>query len=82
MSLWNWKEKKVFFYPNKIHRNLIIPRKIIKEFFPCAFVETAFESEVRFSVFKASILGLQPRDKAAMLGVNTIELFLEEFTWK
>ena len=23
------------------------------------------------------ILGLQPRDKAAMLGVNTIELFLE-----
>ena len=26
------------------------------------------------------ILGLQPRDKAAMLGVNTIELFLEEFT--
>ena len=28
------------------------------------------------------ILGLQQRDKAAMLGVNTIELFLEEFTWK
>ena len=27
-----------------------------------------------------SILGLQPRDKAAMLGVNTIEFFLEEFT--
>ena len=26
------------------------------------------------------ILGLQQRDKAAMLGVNTIELFLEEFT--
>ena len=25
-------------------------------------------------------LGLQPRDKAAMLGVNTIEFFLEEFT--
>ena len=24
-----------------------------------------------------TILGLQPRDKAAMLGVNTIELFLE-----
>ena len=24
------------------------------------------------------ILGLQQRDKAAMLGVNTIELFLEE----
>lgn len=23
---------------------------------------------------------LQPRDKAAMLGVNTIALFLEEFT--
>ena len=29
-----------------------------------------------------SFLGLQPRDKAAMLGVKTIELFLEEFTWK
>ena len=26
------------------------------------------------------ILGLQPRDMAAMLGVNTIEFFLEEFT--
>ena len=26
------------------------------------------------------ILGLQPRDKAAMLGVNTIEFFLKEFT--
>ena len=26
------------------------------------------------------IPGLQPRDKAAMLGVNTIEFFLEEFT--
>ena len=29
-----------------------------------------------------SILGLQPRDKAAMLGVKTKEYFLEEFTWK
>ena len=39
------------------------------------------------------ILGLQPRDKAAILGarendlfsligVNTIEFFLEKFTWK
>ena len=46
------RKESFFFYPNKIHRNLIIPRKIIKEFFPCAFVETAFESEVRFSVFK------------------------------
>ena len=27
-----------------------------------------------------SILGLQPRDKAAMLGVKTKEYFLEEFT--
>ena len=26
------------------------------------------------------ILGLQPRDKAAMLWVNTIEIFFEEFT--
>ena len=26
------------------------------------------------------ILGLQPRDKAAMLGVKTKEHFLEEFT--
>ena len=28
---------------------------------------------------KPAILGLQPRDKAAMLVVNTIEFFLEEF---
>ena len=29
------------------------------------------------------ILGLQPRDKAAMLGVNTIrEILHEKFTWK
>ena len=28
------------------------------------------------------ILGLQPREKADMLGVNTIKFFLEEFTWK
>ena len=28
------------------------------------------------------ILGLQPRDKAAMLDGNTIECFLEEFKWK
>ena len=29
-----------------------------------------------------AILGLQPRDKAAMLGVKTVEFFLEEFAWK
>ena len=28
------------------------------------------------------ILGLQPSDKATMLGVKTKEYFLEEFTWK
>ena len=28
------------------------------------------------------ILGLQQRDKVTMLGVNTIELFLEELKWK
>ena len=28
----------------------------------------------------STILGLQPRDKAAMLGVKTKEYFLEEFT--
>lgn len=56
MSLCHWKEKNAFFfYRNKIHRNRIIPRKIINEFFSCAFVETAFENEVRFSVFKASM---------------------------
>ena len=49
------KECFFFIYRDKIHRNRIIPRKIIKEFFPRAFVETAFENEVRFSVFKASI---------------------------
>ena len=29
---------------------------------------------------ETQILGLQPRDKAAMLGVKTKEYFLEEFT--
>ena len=28
------------------------------------------------------ILGLQPRDKVATLGVKTVEFFLEEFAWK
>ena len=28
------------------------------------------------------ILGLQPRDNAAILGVKTKEYFLEEFAWK
>ena len=31
---------------------------------------------------QTALLGLQPLDKAVMLGVNTIEFFLEEFTWK
>ena len=29
---------------------------------------------------QTALLGLQPLDKAVMLGVNTIEFFLEEFT--
>ena len=29
-----------------------------------------------------SILGFQPRVKTAMLGVNKIKFFLEEFKWK
>ena len=32
------------------------------------------------SRYHVGILSLQPRDKAAMLGVSTIEFFLEEFT--
>ena len=32
------------------------------------------------SRYRVGIIGLQPRDKAAMLGVSTIEFFLEEFT--
>ena len=31
---------------------------------------------------KKAILGLQTRDKAAMLGVNTTEILLENLTWK
>ena len=38
------------------------------------------ESKISCYQIQSYILGLQPRDKAAMLGVNTIELFLEEFT--
>ena len=42
------------------------------------------QEEVRDTGWKTAclILGLQPRDKAAMLGVKTKEYFLEEFTWK
>ena len=36
--------------------------------------------ESKISCYQIQSFGLQPRDKAAMLGVNTIELFLEEFT--
>ena len=32
------------------------------------------------SRYHVGVLGLQPRDKAATLGVSTIEFFLEEFT--
>ena len=32
------------------------------------------------SRYHVGILSFQPRDKAAMLGVSTIEFFLEEFT--
>ena len=42
------------------------------------FDEFKFKSILAFE----PILGLQPRDKAAMLGVNTIEILLEKFTWK
>ena len=35
---------------------------------------------IGYFVMKVTILGLQPRDKAAMLGVKTKEYFLEEFT--
>ena len=35
-----------------------------------------------FCLIWKNILGLQPRDKVAMLGVKTKEYFLEEFTWK
>ena len=37
---------------------------------------------VSLSLMASWSLGLQPRYKAAMVGVNTIEFFLEEFTWK
>lgn len=30
----------------------------------------------------SGILGLQQRDKVAMLGVNTVEFFLQEFKWQ
>ena len=35
---------------------------------------------VALMLIRSLILGLQPRDKAAMLGVKTTEFFLEEFT--
>ena len=39
-----------------------------------------FFCHARSRNFEEKILGLQPRDKAAMLGVKTKEYFLEEFT--
>ena len=39
-------------------------------------VETKGKTQISY------VLGLQPCDKAAMLGVNTIEFFSEEFTWQ
>ena len=50
-------------------------------------VHASLPSVETVPVFRSSeqtqrILGLQPGDKAAMLGVNTIEFLLWEFTWK
>ena len=45
--------------------------------FACFF---PFTLPSQSSLLKLPILGLQPRDKAAMLGVNTIEILLEKFT--
>ena len=41
-----------------------------------------FSKKTWSRAWRLPILGLQPRDKAAMLGVNTIEMLLEEFMWK
>lgn len=58
------KRKECFFsYRNKIHRNRIIPRKIIKEFFSCVFVETAFENEVHgFAPYQMHLVNLHSVD--------------------
>ena len=47
------------------------------QLFSLAYLNTLFPVSQGFF-----ILGLQPRDKAAMLDGNTIEFFLEEFTRK
>ena len=59
------------FFPNLEHKRFLCGVK-------------QWESRERFSSSTTfgRILGLQPRDKAAMLGVNTIEILLEKFTWK
>ena len=56
--------KKTTYYFYRIHSDCTVCF-ITKDFLYCVFVYRD---------------GLQPRDKAAMLGVNTIEFFLEEFT--
>ena len=33
-----------------------------------------------FDSYYSCILGLQPRNKATLLGVNPVDFFLEEFT--
>ena len=54
--------------------NLQIPRG-----YECSGMVTGqIERAIKYEV----ILGLQPREKAALLKVKTIYIFLEEFTWK
>ena len=51
-----------------------------KLYFP--FWAWIWSLEIHLQEGSPTILGLQLRDKAAMLGVKTKEYFLEEFTWK
>ena len=81
-----WEDKRYLWLANgclKYHRPIITnacPRKHSqKSLHPYLVLILPRVSEV---VNCFSILGLQTRDKAAMLWVKTIELFLEEFTLK
>ena len=62
-----------------LHRKFFISGNLKEVCGVCCLVITLFIF-VALILIRSLILGLQPRDKAAMLGVKTTEFFPEEFT--
>ena len=69
--------------PLKKYRNTVCcPSKILrKHCFQFLFYAKFWRDNKKYyGIFERHLLGLQPRDKAAMLGGKTIEFFLENVT--